>query len=131
MIAAVASLLGILGFSADLARKLAPWAMGLAALLLVISAFAIWNHSDNAAAIERDRLEANNDQLVGQVDADAAAADQRVEDVIAQIQQEEAYVDAITEPEPGDSPDPGVRLACEQLRRQGENTAAIPACGGR
>lgn len=131
MISAVASLLGLCGLSTDLARKLAPWALGASALLLAIGAFVVWHHFDNAAAIERDQLEANNEQLEGQIAADTAAADQRVEDVIAQIQQEEAYVDAITEPQPGDSPDPAVRLACEQLRQQGEDTTTISACGGR
>lgn len=131
MIAIVAGWLVKFGLSQTRADKLAPLGLGLALLLLVVAGGALWLHFHDQRVIERDRMEANLEQLEDQVKADTKAADQRLEDAAAQDEQEEAYANAIDNPAPGDAGDPGVRLACERLRRSGQDTTGLPACGGR
>lgn len=131
MIAATIGILARLGLSRRLSEKMAPWALGALLLLLAALCVAIWDHYDDEAAIERDRLKGNVEQLEDQLKADGAAADQRLQDAAAQRDQEDAYHDAIANPQAGDAGDPDVRLACEQLRRAGKDTSGLPACGGR
>ena len=131
MIGMAIALLGRLGLSDERSEKLAPWALGFAGIVLLGALFAIWDHFDDRDAIERDRLEGNNAALEAQVEAEVEAGEQRVEDLAEQIRQQEDYQDAIDNPEAGDSDDPAVRLACERLRNDGQDTRAIPGCGGR
>ena len=93
--------------------------------------YRLWLHHHDKQMVATDRAAAKLDALQGQAKADAHAADQRVQDALANKDEEEAYASAISQPVAGDSADPGVRLACERLRRDGQDTAAIPACGGR
>lgn len=120
-----------LGLSQGRAEKVAPWAV---AALLFVSAAAgglLWLHFHDRQVVAHATDKGNVDQLQHQVKADAKAADQRLKDAAAQTQQQEAYRDAIDKPKPGDAVDPDVRLACEQLRRSGQDTTRLPACGGR
>lgn len=131
MFAWIAARLVALGLSETRASRLAPWA-ALAALCIVLaSAGALAIHLIRADAVKDDRQAANLEAMKGQAAADAHAADQRLNDDRAQRAQAEAYHDAIATQAAGDSGDPGVRLACERLRRAGKDTAAIPACAGR
>lgn len=131
MIAIAAALLARLGLSQGLAGKVAPWAVGLLIAIVALLAVAAWDHFDDEAAIRADRLEGDVEQLEDQVAADAGAADRRLRDAAAIREQEEAFAKAIDDPRPGDAGDPGVRRACEQLRRDGQDTRGLAACGGR
>lgn len=134
MMSFIIALLARLGIGDAAARKLAPFAAivaGIAFLGLLWGAVQVWDYFDDKAAIRADRIEANNAALEAQLDAEAAAAKERLRNAVTNRETVEALTDAILEPEPGDSPDPDVRLACEQLRRDGQDTTGIPACGGR
>jgi hypothetical protein len=134
VIAAIGVILANLGLSQRVAERWAPLvAAGLAigALAGLGGGVALWFHFHDKHVVAADRQAANLDALQGQATADAHAADQRVQDALAGKDQEQAYDQAIHHPQAGDSGDPGVRLACERLRRDGQDTAAIPACGGR
>lgn len=138
LMAWIISLLASWGLGEGRAKALAPWvalaaAIALLAALWMLSApmRAIFDHFDDRRAVAEDRRANNLEQLEQQREADTAAAEQRVEDALAQQEQEQAYDDAINRPHAGDSASPRVRLACERLRRAGQDTAAIPACGGR
>jgi hypothetical protein len=130
----VITLLTRFGLTDALAKKLAPFAAALAViafLSLLWGAWQVWDYFDDRAAIKADRLEGNNAALEAQLEADAAAARERLRNAATNSETKEALQDAIDQPEPGDSPDPDVRLACEQLRLDGQDTTAIPGCGGR
>lgn len=134
ILATITSLLASLGLSARVAQRLAPVVAGIAALAILASLWGAWqvfDWWDDRAAIERDRIKANNDTLARQLDAAEAAARERLRNARTNDETVEALNDAILDPKPGDHPDPGVRLACEQLRRDGQDTAGIPECGGR
>lgn len=131
MIGSVIWLLGKFGLAESAAKKVAPWAAAALFALLVVAGWSIFDHFNDRAAIEQDRLESNVEQLEGQVAADTKAADQRMADLQAQQEQEKALDNAIENPLPGDSDDPHVRLACERLRRDGQDTSNLPTCGGR
>lgn len=120
-----------LGLSRSAATKTAPWIAGSALCLLVAAALALVVQSIRADAVNDDRAASDLEALQGQANADARAADQRLKDDRSQRAQEDDYHDAVESPIPGDSDDAGVRLACERLRRDGQDTTAIPACGGR
>lgn len=130
----IAGLLARFGLSDALAKKLAPLA-ALAGVLAILSllwgAWQVWDYFDDRAAIEQDKLEANNAMLEAQLDAAAAAAAEALRNAETNRETKEALTDAIFEPEPGDSADPDVRLACEQLRLDGQDTTGIPECGRR
>lgn len=123
--------LAALGLSQGRAEKAAPWLAGALLCLAAALSVAAWLHFHDRRVVAADRQGANLEAMQGQATADAHAADRRVQDALANKDQEEAYGSAISSPEVGDSDDPGVRLACERLRRSGQDTAAIPACGGR
>lgn len=127
----LAGILVKLGLKESGAEKVAPWVAG--ALLCVLAALSagLWLHFHDRKVIAQDRQGANLAAVKGQSTADAHAADQRVKDALANRDQEETYAKAIHTAQPGDSSDPDVRLACEQLRRAGKDTKSIPACGGR
>jgi hypothetical protein len=127
-----------MGLPSALAARAAPW-VGLALVCALL--WLLWGISapiraaadwfDDREAVQDDRRRANLERLNEQAKADAKAAEQRVADVVAQIEQEQDFADAINNPQPGDSDDPNVRLGCERLRRSGQDTSGIPACGGR
>lgn len=114
-----------------LSRGLSIAALGIAALGLGYGGFKLWLWLHDRAVIEKHDDAVNLENEKGAREADSKAADQRLRDAEAQREQERALTDAINNPKPGDSADPHVRLDCERLRRAGQNTAAIPACGGR
>ncbi len=127
-------LLLVLGVGDAAAKRLAPLgalAGVLAILSLLWAAWGVFDHFNDKAAIERDRIEANNAVLAAQLAAAEAAAKERLRNAQTNSETVEALTDAIFNPAPGDSADPDVRLACEQLRRDGQNTTGIPQCGGR
>ncbi|CDO35829.1 hypothetical protein [Novosphingobium sp. KN65.2] len=120
-----------LGLSRSAGTKAAPWIAGFALCLLVVAVFTLAVSAIRADAVKKDRAASDLEALQGQAKADARAADQRLKDDRAQRAQEDDYHDAVERPAPGDSDDAGVRLACERLRHDGQDTTAIPACGGR
>lgn len=120
-----------LGLSRNAATKATPWIVGIALCLLVAAALVLAVRSIRADAVNDDRVASDLEALQGQANADARAANQRLKDDRAQRAQEDDYHDAVESPAPGDSHDAGVRLACERLRRDGQDTTAIPACGRR
>lgn len=125
------ALLTALGLSESISRRLAPFVAILAALLILGLLWAVWDHFDDKEAIDRDRLEANADALEGQAKAEAAAAAERARNIVTNFEQTGEFHDAIHDPRAGDSADPAVRLACQQLRNDGQDTTAIPECGRR
>lgn len=130
----IITLLARWGLSEGLAKKLAPIAalIGVFAILGVLwGAVKVWDHFDDKAAIERDRIEANNTALEAQLKAAEASAKEALRNAETNRETKEAFDDAIYNPQLGDSPDPDVRLACEQLRRDGQDTTAISECGER
>lgn len=130
----IITLLVRFGLAGDLAKKLAPFAAAAAALAilgLLWGAWQVWDHFDDKAAIEADRLEGNNAALKAQLEAAETAARERLRNAETNTETKEALTDAIQDPEPSDHPDPDVRLACEQLRLDGQDTSGFPECGGR
>jgi hypothetical protein len=122
------------GLKETLAKRLAPFAAIAAALALLPAlwgAFQVWDWFDDRAAIEQDKLEANNAMLEEQLKAEETAAAERLRNAETNRETERAYEDAILIPKSGDDPDPAVRLACERLRRDGQDTTGVPGCGGR
>jgi hypothetical protein len=74
------------------------------------------------------RAEANVQAMKTNQVATEKAAEQRVKDATTVAAQEEELIDAI-QTVPDTAPDAvRVRLGCERLRKQGTNTADIPAC---
>ncbi len=130
----IATLLVRFGLSDAIAKKLAPLA-ALAAVLAILGllwgAVQVWDHFDDRAAIAQDKLEGNNAMLEQQLEAAAGAAAEALRNAETNRDTKEALENAIHEPEPGDSADPDVRLACEQLRLDGQDTTGIPECGRR
>lgn len=125
------SILTALGLSQRIAARSAPWVAGALAIALLAALWAIWDHFDDKEAVRVDRLEANAGALETQAAAETAAAAERARNMVTNHQQTGDFHDAIHSPRPGDSGDPAVRLACQQLRNDGQDTAAIPECGGR
>lgn len=122
------------GASDALAKRLAPLgalAGFLAILSLLWAAWQVFDHFNDRAAIEQDKLESNNAVLEEQLTAQDAAAAERLRNADTNRETERAYEDAILVPKSGDDPDPAVRLACERLRRDGQDTTRVPGCGGR
>lgn len=130
----IVGLLARFGLSDALAKKLAPFAaipVAAAFLTALWGAWQVFDHFNDRAAIEQDKLESNNAVLEKQIEAREAAAAERVRNAETNSETERAYDDAILFPKAGDSDDAGVRLACERLRRDGQDTTSIPGCGGR
>lgn len=130
----VASLLARFGVAEAAAKRLAPVAavLGVIAILgLLWAAWGVFDHFNDRQAIKEDRLEANNAALEAQLKAETKAAAERLRNADTNRETERAYEDAILDPKTGDHADPAVRLACEQLRRDGQDTTGIPECGGR
>lgn len=136
MIGFVVTKLVALGLGERRAAALAPWVAVATAFALLAALWAIsWpvraiidRFNDNEAVLA-DRRDANIKQLEAQVQADTTAAETRVADAVTQSEQEQDYAQAIDNPPPGASTDPGVRLACERLRRAGKDISQLPACG--
>lgn len=129
-----ATLLARFGVADALAKKLAPFAAIAAAfafLGLLWGAWQVFDHFNDRAAIEQDKLESNNAMLEEQLKAQDAAAAERLRNADTNRDTERAYEDAILVPKSGDDADPAVRLACERLRRDGQDTTRVPGCGGR
>lgn len=134
MMSTIAALLARWGLSGAMAKRLAPVAAIIAFVAflgLLWGAWQVFDHFNDRAAIRQDRLESNNAALEAQLAAAAAAAKERLRNAQTNSETVEALTDAILEPEPGDSADPDVRLACQQLRLDGQDTSRIPGCGGR
>lgn len=130
----IVSLLLRWGLKEGVAKKLAPFAAAAAVIVILTAlwgAWQVWDYFDDRAAVQADRDKANLDMLERQLRANDNAADARTADALTNAEQEKAYVEAIHNPKPGDSADPAVRLACEQLRRDGQDTSGLPECGGR
>lgn len=130
----IVALLVRLGLADAAARKFAPLAAvaGVLAILgLLWAAWGVFDHFNDRAAIKQDRLESNNAVLEARIEAAEAAAKEQLRNAMTNRETKEALEDAIHKPQPGDNADPDVRLACEQLRRVGQDTAGIPECGGR
>lgn len=130
----IAALLVRWGLKEATAKLLAPAAAGaavLAILALLWAAWGVFDHFNDRQAIEQDRLESNNAALEAQLEAEQAAAAERLRNAKTNSETERAFEDAILVPKPGDDPDPAVRLACERLRRDGQDTTGLPGCGGR
>lgn len=130
----IATLLARWGLSERVAKVLAPVAAGVAAIAFLASLWGAWQVFDwfnDRAAVKADRIESNNAALEAQLEAAEAAALEALRNAETNRETKEALEDAIFQPEPGDSADPDVRLACEQLRLDGQDTSAIPECGNR
>lgn len=122
------------GLAEAAAKRLAPFAVvaGVLAILgLLWAAWGVFDHFNDKAAIEQDRLEGNNAVLEKQLETEAAAAAERLRNAETNSDNRRAYEDAILFPKRDDDADPAVRLACERLRRAGEDTSGLPGCGGR
>lgn len=113
------------------AHKL-PIILGGVALLLVIGiTLYVTGRSDGRAKADAERAVANVEAMKTNEKANANAADDRVADAEQVLELKEELTDAVAEV-PDDVPDTvAVALGCERLRRQGTDTTAIPACGGR
>lgn len=134
MLAPILALLGRWGLSERAAKVAAPFVAALAVLVILTALWGSWqvfDYFNDRAAVKQDRIEANNKAMKAQLEAAETAARERLRNARTNDEEVEAYTDAIYNPQPGDSADPGVRLACEQLRRDGQDTTAIPECGGR
>jgi Flp pilus assembly protein TadB len=127
----IVGLLARLGLSERVAGKVAPWVLGAGIVIAALLAFQLWDYFDDRAAINADRAAANAKAAERERKADARADAERSTNADTNRDQEQAYDDAIHRPAAGDHVDPAVRLACERLRRAGQDTAAIPECGGR
>lgn len=130
----IATLLARWGLSSEAAKKLAPLAAAagvLAILGLLWAAWGVFDHFNDRAAVREATLEQNAKALEDQIQANDNAAAERLRNAETNGETERAYEDAILVPKAGDSDDPGVRLACERLRRAGHDTADLPGCGGR
>lgn len=127
----VVALLARWGVKEGLAGKLAPWVAGVALFAILAALWAAYDHFNDRQAIERDRLEADNTLLEAQIRTQDAAAAERLRNADTNSETERAFDDAILFPKSDDDPDPAVRLACERLRRSGEDTSSLPGCGGR
>jgi hypothetical protein len=127
----IAGLLARWGLKESVAGKLAPWVAGLGVLAILAASVAAWDWFDDRAAIRADRDKANAAMLERQIQANDRAAGERADNAITNSEQERAFNEAIFEPQPGDSVDPAVRLACEQLRRSGQDTSSLSECGRR
>lgn len=87
-------------------------------------------------AMERDakrRTEAawaraNDAARITDTAAREAAADQRLADTLRTLQTEKELTDALKDLPDARPSDRRIALACERLRRQGDDTASIPAC---
>lgn len=122
--------LGI-GFVAGL--PLAQKVIRVVAIIGVVLALAGLSYcqgrSDGAANWQLKLEKANRDFLEQKARADALAADQRLTDTIAVSDLEKGLRDAIADT-PDTAPDATrIRLGCERLRRAGQDTSRIPACG--
>ena len=119
------------GLKESVADKMAPWVAAALLFAFLGAILATWDYFDDRAAVRADRAKANAAMLERQMEANARAAGERSDNAITNAEQEGAFHDAIHEPKPGDSADPAVRLACEQLRRDGQDTSGLSECGGR
>lgn len=134
MIAFLVPILARWGVKESLQRPLAWLTAAFAVVTLTMAlagAFNTWLHFHDKRVVAADRADALAELVELQAEAEAAAARSRVKDVVEIHKQQEAYRNAIEDPEPGDSADPAVRLGCERLRRSGQDTSGIPACSGR
>ena len=113
------------------AKRIVTAGLILLGIVALIGAMLIWDHFDDREVIARDRLEANAGALADQSQAETAAAAERARNLVTNFEQRGEFHDANNEPRAGDSVDPAVRLACKPLRNDGQDTAAIPECGGR
>lgn len=103
----------------------------LGAILAALALLGLLKGCYDRSVIREHDTEVNLAAEKGAREADTKAADQRLKDAATNLEQERALNDAIDNPKTGDPADPGVRLACEQLRQSGQDTTTIPACGGR
>lgn len=113
------------------AEKLAPLVALAAAVAILAALWTGYDWFNDRAAVQADRAKANAAMLERLIKANDRAAGERGDNAITNAEQEQAYDDAIHKPQPGDSADPAVRLACEQLRRDGQDTTGLPECGRR
>lgn len=127
----IAGLLARWGMSEAKAARFAPVVAAAGVLVLLAALWPVYDHFNDRAAIKRDRIETNAKVRERQLEAAEKAARERLRNDRTNRDLVEAYTDAINHPEPGDHVDPGVRLACEQLRRDGQDTSGFPECGGR
>lgn len=87
--------------------------------------------SAGRAKADAERALANVEAQTRDATARDTASEDRVEDVKRDLDLKKDLLDAIKDT-PDTAPDAvRVELGCERLRKQGANTAAIPACGGR
>jgi hypothetical protein len=127
----IVALLARWGLSRSLALRLAPWVAGAVLIAILGLLWAAHNHFSNRAAVRADRERANAAMIERQIEANEAASVERLRNAETNRNLQRSYEDAILVPKAGDSDDPAVRLACERLRRSGQDTSGLPACGGR
>lgn len=113
------------------AHKL-PIILGGILLALAVVGLIYWQgRSDGRLKADAERAVANVEAMKTNEAANANAAGARVTDAEQVLELKEELTDAVAEI-PDDVPDDvAVALGCERLRRQGTDTTAIPACGGR
>lgn len=113
------------------AHKL-PIILGGALLILVAIGLVYWQgRSDGRLKADAERAVANVEAMKTNEGANANASEARVTDAEQVLELKEELTDAVAEI-PDDVPDDvAVALGCQRLRRQGTDTTAIPACGGR
>lgn len=107
---------------------LTGWAVVAAVLALVLLLATCAHHADRDVRRARALAEANARAISTDTAARAAAADQRLADTLRTLQTEKDLTDALKDLPDARPSDRRIALACERLRRQGDDPAAISAC---
>lgn len=112
------------------ARKFALAGFILACLLAVgaaVGAFKLWDWWDDRKAVSAAVTKANNETLTRTIEANEAAANERLGDAARLSAIEKGYRDALHDPPPGTALSARQRHACQQLRTQGFGETDLPA----
>ena len=111
-------------------RGLPRWAPIAAGVVGLALAALLWLHFHDARVVEKHDAAVNLEVERKARAADAAAADQRLDDAKANADQQESYHEAIDAASSGAPSDAAVRLGCERLRRAGKvDPRAAAICG--
>lgn len=98
------------------------------AIIAALALLAVLKGCYDRGVVERHDDAVNLEAEKGARGADAKAADQRASDAATNREESDDYAKAISSAAPSAPDDAHRRLACERLRRAGQDPAAIPAC---
>ncbi|MCB2050022.1 MAG: hypothetical protein KDE63_01210 [Novosphingobium sp.] len=104
-----------------------PWVVIAAVVVLALGTGLLAKCGYDRAVVSHAVTKATNTSLKKQTRANDVAADEQVSDIEKLRQIEKDFSNAIHNPQPCDPPDPGVRLACQQLRTDDYREADLPA----